>query len=65
MARAKAEGKRVSRPRISEETQAKIARLRDEEVPVAEIARRVGVSYGTAWNYAKRAERPQPAEVDE
>jgi DNA invertase Pin-like site-specific DNA recombinase len=56
MARAKAEGKRVSRPRIPQTTQREIAALHAEGVPINQIAKRLGVSYGTAWNYVKRSE---------
>lgn len=56
MARAKAEGKRVSRPRIPKATQREIAALHADGVPINQISKRLGVSYGTAWNYAKRSE---------
>ena len=56
MARAKAEGKRVSRPRIPQATQQEIAALHADGVPTGQIARRLGVAYGTAWNYAKRSD---------
>ena len=56
MARAKAEGKRVSRPRIPKATQREIVALHADGVPINQISKRVGVSYGTAWNYAKRSE---------
>jgi transposase len=56
MARAKAEGKRVSRPRIPQATQREIAALHTDGVSINQISKRLGVSYGTAWNYAKRSE---------
>ena len=56
MARAKAEGKRVSRPRIPQATQREIASLHAGGVSINQISKQLGVSYGTAWNYAKRSE---------
>lgn len=53
MARAKAEGKRVSRPRISETVQGEIRSLHKAGVSVNQISKRLGVSYGTAWNYTR------------
>jgi DNA invertase Pin-like site-specific DNA recombinase len=54
MARAKAQGKRISRPPIAAETQARIAELFARGLPIHQISKQVRVSYGTAWNYVQR-----------
>src|ERR671913_2401897 len=51
MARAKAQGKRTSRPPISEATRRRIAELHAQGVSVNRIAKELGIAYGTAWNY--------------
>jgi DNA invertase Pin-like site-specific DNA recombinase len=53
MARARAQGKRTSRPPIPEATRRKIAELHSQGVSIEQIAKRLGIAYGTAWNYAK------------
>src|ERR671917_2315326 len=55
MARAKAQGKRTSRPPIPEATWRKIAELHGQGMSVKRIAKELGIAYGTAWNYARRA----------
>jgi DNA invertase Pin-like site-specific DNA recombinase len=55
MARAKAQGKRTSRPPISEATRRKIAELYAQGVSVKRTAKQLGIAYGTAWNYTKGA----------
>src|SRR5215210_8740992 len=57
MARAKAQGKRTSRPPIPEATRKRIAELSGQGVSVRQIAKRLGIAYGTAWNYARGATR--------
>ena len=57
MARAKLQGKRVSRPTIPEEVQQQIAKLYARGVSINQISKQVGVAYGTAWNYVKRSDR--------
>jgi DNA invertase Pin-like site-specific DNA recombinase len=54
MARAKAQGKRTSRPPIPEKTRRKIAELNAQGVSIKRIAKKLGIAYGTAWNYVKR-----------
>lgn len=54
MARAKAAGKRVSRPPISEDVQAQIKALYEDDTSISQIAKQLGIAYGTAWNYVKR-----------
>jgi DNA invertase Pin-like site-specific DNA recombinase len=57
MQRAKEEGKDVGRPSIAEEKQKKIRRLYSEEdVSISQVAKQVGVAYGTAWNYVQDIE---------
>jgi DNA invertase Pin-like site-specific DNA recombinase len=53
MARAKAQGKRTSRPPIPEATKRTIAELHGRGVSIKQIAKRLGIAYGTAWNYIK------------
>lgn len=54
MQRAKEQGKHVGRPPIPEDTQAEIQRLYTEEgISINQIAKRLDVSYGTAWNYVQ------------
>ena len=55
MARAKAQGKRTSRPPISEATKRRIAELHGQGVSIKRIAKELGIAYGTAWNYIKGA----------
>jgi DNA invertase Pin-like site-specific DNA recombinase len=54
MARAKAQGKRTSRPPIPEVTRKKIAELHSQGISIKRIAKELGIAYGTAWNYVKR-----------
>src|SRR3954452_15462633 len=55
MARAKAQGKRTSRPPIPEATRRRIAELYAQGVSIKRIAKELKIAYGTAWNYAKGA----------
>jgi DNA invertase Pin-like site-specific DNA recombinase len=55
MARAKAQGKRTNRPPILETTRRKIAELHGRGMSIKQIARELGIAYGTAWNYTKGA----------
>src|SRR4051812_42619531 len=52
MARAKAQGKRTSRPPIPEATRTKIAELYTQGMSIKRIAKELKIAYGTAWNYA-------------
>ncbi|MEE8292735.1 MAG: helix-turn-helix domain-containing protein [Candidatus Tectomicrobia bacterium] len=54
MARAKAQGKRISRAPIPKKTQTRIARLYDQGVSISQISKQLKISYGTAWNYVQR-----------
>jgi DNA invertase Pin-like site-specific DNA recombinase len=59
MARAKAQGKRVSRPPIPEATRRRIEELWRAGKSINGIAKELKVAYGTAWNYV-RALKPAP-----
>ena len=54
MARAKSQGKRISRAPIPKKTQTRIATLYDEGVSISQISKQLNISYGTAWNYVQR-----------
>jgi len=53
MARAKAQGKRISRAPLAAELQAQIAALYGEGCSIHQISRQLGIGYGTAWNYVQ------------
>jgi DNA invertase Pin-like site-specific DNA recombinase len=57
MARARAQGKRVSRPPIPEATKTRIEKLWREGRSINAIRKELGIAYGTAWNYVKAFER--------
>ena len=54
MARARAQGKRISRAPIPRGVQGRIADLYRQEVSIHQISRKLGIGYGTAWNYVQR-----------
>ena len=54
MARARAQGKRVSRPPIPEATRRKIEELARAGRSISSIAKELKIAYGTAWNYVNR-----------
>jgi len=54
MARAKAQGKRVSRPTLSKAMQQKIKTLYDQNRSVKSIHKELGIAYGSAWNYVQK-----------
>src|SRR5215207_5951482 len=53
MARAKAQGKRTSRPPIPQATRTKIAELHGQGVSIKRITNELKIANGTAWNYIK------------
>jgi DNA invertase Pin-like site-specific DNA recombinase len=55
MARAKAQGKPISRAPIAAELQARIAALYAEGRSMHQISKQLGIGYGTAWNYVQHA----------
>ncbi len=60
MARAKAQGKRVSRPPIPEATRRRIEELARAGRSINGIAKELKVAYGTAWNYVRALEPAPP-----
>lgn len=55
MARAKAQGKHVARPALAESKQAEIHELFAEGVSMNQISKRIGVAYGTVYNYVQKS----------
>ncbi|MDF1866710.1 MAG: recombinase family protein, partial [Saprospiraceae bacterium] len=53
MARAKAQGKRISRPRLNGNLRDKIKELYDNKTSIKKISKQLGISYGSAWNYVQ------------
>ena len=54
MARAKAQGKRISRPPIPREVQDGVEALYTQGISINQISKQLGIGYGTAWNYVQR-----------
>ncbi len=54
MARAKAQGKRISRAPLAEELQAQMVALAAEGLSIHQIGKQLGLGYGTAWKYIQR-----------
>jgi DNA invertase Pin-like site-specific DNA recombinase len=54
MARAKAQGKRISRSPIASDVQVRIAKLHEQGFSIHQISKQLGIGYGTAWNYVQR-----------
>ena len=54
MARAKAQGKRISRPPLANSVQDEIAELYEEKKSINQIYKELGISYGSVWNYVQR-----------
>jgi len=54
MARAKAQGKRISRAPIPRGVQVRIADLYRQGVSIHQISKKLGIGYSTAWNYVQR-----------
>ena len=54
MARAKAQGKRVSRPTISKGIQKRIEELYKDKVSIKQISQKLGISHGSAWKYVQQ-----------
>ena len=53
MARARAQGKRVSRPPIPEAKRRRLEELWREGRSINAIRKELGIAYGTAWNYVQ------------
>lgn len=54
MARAKAQGKRISRAPMAQQVQERLAALHAQGLSVHQSSKRLGIGYGTAWNYVQR-----------
>jgi len=54
MARAKAQGKRISRAPIPRGVQVRIADLYRQGVSIHQMSKKLGIGYSTAWNYVQR-----------
>ena len=54
MARAKAQGKQISRAPIPKGLQTRIEKLYKQGSSIHQISKRLGIGYGTAWNYVQR-----------
>lgn len=54
MARAKAQGKRISRPRLNGNLRQKIKELYEDKISIKQISKQLGISYGSAWNYVQQ-----------
>ena len=54
MARARAQGKRISRAPIAKSTQVRIAELHAQGISLHQISKQLKIGYGTAWNYVQR-----------
>ena len=57
MARARAQGKRISRPPIPAATRRRIEELARQGRSINGIHRELGIGYGTAWNYVRAMQR--------
>lgn len=53
MARAKSQGKQISRPRLNGRVQQKIKELYEDKISIKQISKQLGISYGSAWNYVQ------------
>jgi DNA-binding NarL/FixJ family response regulator len=61
MARARAQGKRVSRPPIPAATRQSIEELWRAGKSINGIAKELKIAYGTAWNYVRALEPAPPS----
>jgi DNA invertase Pin-like site-specific DNA recombinase len=53
MARARAQGKRISRAPIPKTLQSRIVVLHAQGISISQISKQLGIGYGTAWNYVQ------------
>lgn len=51
MARAKAQGKRISRPALPIQQQQEIFELQNQGLSMNKISKQLGIAYGTVYNY--------------
>ena len=61
MARAKAQGKRISRAPLAQDIQERIATLYGQGVSIHQISKQLGIGYGTAWKYVQDAKHSLPS----
>ena len=54
MARARAEGKKIGREKITKQQQGAIMSLMKDGVSMRQISKRLKISYGTVYNYTKK-----------
>ena len=54
MARAKAQGKRISRPALPNSIQQQIKKLYNDKISIKQISKQLNISYGSAWNYVQQ-----------
>jgi DNA invertase Pin-like site-specific DNA recombinase len=54
MARAKAQGKRISRPPLPIHQQRRIFELQQQGLSMNRISKQLGIAYGTVYNYASK-----------
>ena len=57
MPRARAESKRISRPLIPEAKRRRIEKLHRAGTSINGIRKKLGIGYGTAWNYVRALEQ--------
>ena len=57
MARVRAQGKRISRAPLAAAVQRRIATLYHQGRSIRQIAKQLGIGYGTAWNYVQRVKK--------
>ncbi len=62
MARAKAQGKRIARQPIPAGVRRRITQLYTSGTSINQISQRLGIGYGTAWNYVQRLKEGEPHE---
>lgn len=55
MARAKAQGKPIARPPLVHVKQLQIAELYGQGISMNQISKRIGVAYGTVYNYVQKS----------
>lgn len=59
MARAKAQGKRISRAPLPQRLQRRIGALYRAGASIHQISRELAIGYGTAWNYVQRVKQEE------
>lgn len=55
MARAKAQGKRISRPQLPIDKQQEIFELQKQGLSMNKISKQLGIAYGTVYNYVSKS----------